>query len=85
MKTREEIEQLAFLKYPYEGGIETNVTDDLRQGFIKGYTQCQEDMAKELEQLREAIRKNTWYDEDGNAQVNLHGIDNSSLNKQDNG
>jgi len=44
MKTQEEIEQLAFLKYPYEGGIETNVTDDLRQGFIKGYSQSQEDM-----------------------------------------
>jgi len=85
MKTKEEIEQLA----------ENNANEfDLGWGemhygayysYIEGYTQCREDMAKELEQLREAIRKNTWYDEDGNAQVNLHGIDNSLLNKQDNG
>jgi hypothetical protein len=40
-------------------------------------------MAKELEQLREDIRKNTWYDIDGYAQVNLYAINNNSLNKQD--
>ncbi len=51
--------------------------------YVMGYTQCQEDIAKELEALREAIRKNTWYDEDGLPQVNLYGIDNSLLNKQD--
>lgn len=45
MKTQEEIEQLAKLKYSYEYGIEMNVTDDLRQCFIETYTQCQEDMA----------------------------------------
>ena len=50
----------------------------------RAYSQCQEDMAKELEQLRKAIRKNTWYDIDGYAQVNLYGIDNSLLNKQNN-
>jgi len=51
--------------------------------FQDGYTQCQEDMTKELEELRESIRKNTWYDEDGDAQVNLYGINNNLLNKQD--
>ena len=45
METKEEIEQLAKLKYSYEYEIETNVTDDLRQCFIETYTQCQEDMA----------------------------------------
>jgi len=47
MKTKEEIEQLAeelFIKQPtidvYGGGC--------RYGFIKGYTQCQEDIIKEL-------------------------------------
>jgi hypothetical protein len=58
-------------------------TTTYRVAYKKGYTQCQEDIAKELEALREAIRKNTWYDEDGLPQVNLYGIDNSLLNKQD--
>ena len=74
MKTKEEIEQLAFKSYG--DGF-------LKGSFIHGYTQCQEDMAEEIKELREAIRKNTWYDEDGLPQVNLHGIDNSLLNKQD--
>ena len=75
MKTKEEIEQLAeqyWAKQPYN-----------EDAYVIGYTQCQEDMAKELELLRESIRKNTWYDIDGNAQVNLYGIDNNLLNKQD--
>jgi hypothetical protein len=75
MKTKEEIEQLAeqyWAKQPYN-----------EDAYVIGYTQCQEDMAKELELLRESIRKNTWYDVDGNAQVNLYGIDNNLLNKQD--
>ena len=75
MKTQEEIEQLAELywgKQPYN-----------EDAYVIGYTQCQEDIAKELKQLREDIRKNTWYDIDGYAQVNLYGIDNSLRNKQD--
>jgi len=78
MKTKEEIEQLA------EQYIEDNTGDHyVYCGYIEGYTQCQEEMAKELEQLREDIRKNTWYDIDGYAQVNLYAINNNSLNKQD--
>ena len=57
MKTKEEIEQLAEKHY-------TQITLSQRTAFKLGYTQCQEDMAKELEELRESIRKNTWYDED---------------------
>lgn len=50
MKNKEEIEQLAKLKYSYEYDIESNrprradfITDDLRRCFIETYIQCQED------------------------------------------
>ena len=75
MKSKEEIEQLAeqyWAKQPYD-----------EDAYTKGYLQCQEDIGKELEALRAAIRKNTWYDIDGNAQVGLYAIDNNLLNKQD--
>ena len=39
MKTKEEIEQLAQLNYPKDSDI------DEYCGYIKGYTQCQQDMA----------------------------------------
>lgn len=81
MKSREEIQQLA--KDFADDAHGSPTATFLEKGYIIGYTQCQEDMAKELEELREAIRKNTWYDEDGWAQVNLYGIDNNLLNKQD--
>ena len=45
-------------------------------GFIDGYTQCQQDTAAKLTQLKEAIKKHTWYDEDGFPQVNLYAIEN---------
>jgi len=44
-------------------------------GFIDGYTQCQQDTAAKLTQLKEAIKKHTWYDEDGFPQVNLYAIE----------
>jgi hypothetical protein len=89
MKTQEEIEQLAIehahLK-PNFDRVEEEYYNigaiNAYESFIDGYTQCQEDMGKELEALRAAIRKNTWYDIDGNAQVGLYGIDNNLLNKQ---
>ena len=84
MKTQEEIDQLA--KQYTQDGI--YLSDSEKQqteiAYMTGYTQCQEDIGKELKALRAAIRKNTWYDIDGNAQVNLYGIDNNLLNKQDN-
>ena len=83
MKTQKEIEQLAKAHYSYEYGEDTSITDKRRVGYENGYTQCQEDIGKELEALRAAIRKNTWYDIDGNAQVGLYAIDNNLLNKQD--
>lgn len=87
MKSKEEIKQLALLKYPRVIHDPYNPIEDdnsyERKIWIDAYTQCQEDIGKELEALRAAIRKNTWYDIDGNAQVNLFGIDNNLLNKQD--
>jgi hypothetical protein len=44
-------------------------------GFIDGYTQCQQDTAVKFTQLKEAIKKHTWYDEDGFPQVNLYAIE----------
>ena len=85
MKSKEEIEQLA----KKQKGCSKEYCDSIDEqygylnGYIDGYTQCQEDIGKELKALRAAIRKNTWYDIDGNAQVNLYGIDNNLLNKQD--
>ena len=73
MKTKEEIEQLANEKFGYSS---YNDTFMLMFGFIKGYTQCQQDTAAKLTQLKEAIRKHTWYDEDGFPQVNLYAIEN---------
>ena len=71
MKTQEEIEQLAIIdlydrqKLGHYELADLKSRDYYYDGFINGYTQCQEDMAKELEKLREQIRKNTWYDEGG--------------------
>ena len=81
MKSKEEIEQLA---EKYADGYSTEEAHASYIAFQDGYTKCQEDIGKELKALRAAIRKNTWYDIDGNAQVNLYGIDNNLLNKQDN-
>lgn len=48
-KTKKEIEQLAEKYYPpYPDGIITDEIRALREGLIKGYIQCQEDMTKEL-------------------------------------
>jgi hypothetical protein len=75
MKTQKEIEQLAKAQYSYDYGEDTSITDMRRNGFEDGYTQCQQDTAAKFTQLKEAIKKHTWYDEDGFPQVNLHGIE----------
>ena len=55
MKTREEIEQLAFLKYPRVINDPYNPMEDdnsyERKIWIDGYTQCQEDMQTLLNDL----------------------------------
>ena len=53
MKTKEEIEKLAEKEYPIqlnENHYKPDVYDDLNEGnrnaYVEGYTQCQEDMAR---------------------------------------
>ena len=50
MKTQEEIEQLAEKHY-------TQITLSQRTAFKLGYTQCQEDMADEIHELKKQIQK----------------------------
>ena len=72
MKTKEEIEQLAFLKYPIIRGYIANNMDseydknkDFRDCFIKGYTKCQQDMVeKYTEQDMIKFAFDTYYQED---------------------
>ena len=61
MKSKEEIEQLAKSKFSTNKNIslsQSNKTICRRSAFIKGYTQCQEDMANKKyteEDIRKAI------------------------------
>ncbi len=48
MKTKEEIEQLA--KEEYNDNLHNPFFTAAPMGYIKGYTQCQQDMAKELDE-----------------------------------
>jgi hypothetical protein len=53
MKSKEEIEQLA-KEVHYDSaqqGLDANGCFNQYQGFIKGYTQCQEDMDNEIQSL----------------------------------
>ena len=68
MKSKEEIEQLAFKTYG--DGF-------LKGSFIHGYTQCQEDMAKDLQ----SILNNSVYVDFISKKEILKYI--NSLNKQD--
>ena len=85
MKSKEEIEQLAkqLCNIPIDLVLdkEERYYRNLKKydGIVQGYTQCQEDTANKLTQLKEAIKKNTWYDEDGFPQVNLYAIENYLL------
>jgi hypothetical protein len=57
MKSKEEIEQLA-KEVHYDSaqqGLDANGCFNQYQGFIKGYTQCQKDMADEIKKLKEII------------------------------
>jgi hypothetical protein len=69
MKTKEEIEKLAQITYPKDSEL------DEYCGFIKGYTQCQENMADEIAELKMLCKE---YSKDVKA---LNDIINS-LNKQ---
>ena len=58
MKTQEEIKQLAQeIHYISQyHGLDANGCFNQYQGFIKGYTKCQEDMADEIVNFHEWIR-----------------------------
>jgi hypothetical protein len=71
MKTKEEIEQL-FKKWC------NNVSSSERLAYKDGYTQCQEDMAKELE-MHILVNEHDW---SRNPQAQLKDFINS-INKQD--
>ena len=73
MKTEEEIEKLA------KQYIKDNTGDHyVYCGFVDGYTQCQEDMAKDLE-MHILVNEHDW---SRNPQAQLRDYINS-LNKQD--
>ena len=46
MKTKEEIEQLANELIGVQFCGQINITDEVKEFYINGYIQCQEDMAK---------------------------------------
>jgi hypothetical protein len=89
MKTQEEIEQLAESQYGTEigsirGSNPYDLEGDRKNGYIKGYNQCQEDMADKKytkEDLENAFNSGRGYGvpdniKDFNSFIN-------SLNKQD--
>jgi hypothetical protein len=78
MKTEKEIEQLAENYYISDYSTEEEQSA-AESGFIDGYTQCQDDMAKELE-MHILVNEHDW---SRNPQAQLKDFFNS-LNKQDN-
>ena len=69
MKTKEEIEQLAAREY-WRNNVES-------RSFIKGYTKCQEDMAKDVEYWQGEFEH--WYKQ----AMDMSNKYNELLNKQD--
>ena len=82
MKTREEIEQLA--KEEYKDNLHNPFFTAAPMGYIKGYTQCQEDMADKKyteEDLHTILRlRKEWY---SHTDKNVVRDFINSLNKQD--
>jgi len=74
MKTKEEIEKLAFLEYPrlindaYNPMEDDNV--DERKIWIDGYTQCQKDMAELLDLLLKHQELTQWIEEEISDEIN---------------
>jgi len=76
MKSKEEIEQLAAREY-WNSNTES-------RSFIKGYIQCQEDMAKRITDLENILHTIcTWCNPHDSSHENIWIIANNSLNKQD--
>jgi hypothetical protein len=60
MKSKEEIEQLAESQYGTEigrirGSNHYDLEKDRKNGYIKGYTQCQSDMVEEIKLLKDYL------------------------------
>ena len=76
MKTQEEIKQLANEWAVNNAEISFAENSSLNKGYIKGYTQCQEDMAIEIAELKIICQE---YSKDVKALNDML----NSLNKQD--
>jgi hypothetical protein len=61
MKTQEEIEQLSEIEYPIKEDWSEN------KAFIKGYTKCQEDMAKESIAFAEFLKADFEMEDSGSS------------------
>ena len=93
MKSKEEIEQLAFLEYPrlindpYNPMVDDNA--DERKIWINAYTQCQEDMADEIKKqiydFTVDLKESTSTYVKQNCEGAIFGLNRllQSLNKQD--
>jgi hypothetical protein len=57
MKTKEEIEQLANELIGTQFCGQINITDEVKEFYTNGYTQCQEDMTKEIDNLKSKLRE----------------------------
>ena len=87
MKSKEEIEQLATKHYRSNGSGGGQYTEGLQEGrligYVDGYTQCQVDMAKEIEKYK--LFKSKILTAYNIHQGNIHDLRaslNESLNKQ---
>jgi hypothetical protein len=80
MKTQEEIEKLATKNYRINGSGGGQYTEGLQEGriigFIDGYTQCQEDMQKDVEYWQGEFEH--WYRQ----AMDMSNKYNELLNKQ---
>ncbi len=74
MKTKEEIEQLAFLEYPRLINDPYNPMEDdntyERQIWIDAYTQCQEGMVELLDLLLKHQELTQWIEEEISDEIN---------------
>jgi hypothetical protein len=85
MKTKKEIEQLAESQYGTEiesirGSNPYDLEKDRKNGFIKGYTQCQEDNSEKKYTIENIQRYHNIRVLEGNRKANEYI---ESLNKQD--
>lgn len=87
MKTRQEIEQLA--QEEYKDNLHNPFFTAAPMGYIKGYTQCQEDMAdkikKQISDFQHDLRECTSTYVKENCEGAIFGLNRllNSLNKQD--